>query len=256
MGRLDFFGGFPNMRRFTPAFSACLALSALPALATTKGLNQIVTPDVQPDGILSFSVQQQDPNIANRYEAQIELGLTRRFEVAIFQGASPPEQVANAEYSIFVKGPYLLSTGFFNWTTRGSAPQPYLEGGYYKGNTEIMLGGARVISQQPDVAGFVQNKHQYQAILGYGYRINPRTLIQLDYQSGTANSATAGFTYNVTPELQFNPSLYVSNAAGHKLWGYAVLTWNINLFGPRPAQPPVPSVLPKSPGQENTPPKQ
>ena len=241
--------------RQTICFSVLLAASALPALATTKGLNQIVTPDVQPDGILSFSLQQQDPNIANRYEAQIELGLTKRFEVAIFQGASPPEQVANAEYSLFAKGPYLLSTGFFNWTTKGSAPQPYLESGYYKGNTELMLGAARVVSQQPDVAGFVQNKHQYQAILGYGYRINPRTLIQLDYQSGSANSATAGFTYNVTPELQFNPSLYVSNATGHKLWGYAVLTWNINVFAPRPTQAPVPAVLPKSQGQDNAPSK-
>lgn len=241
--------------RPTLGFSVLLALSALPALATTKGLNQIVTPDVQPYGILSLSVQQQDPNIANRYEAQIELGLTRRFEVAIFQGASPPEQVANAEYSILVKGPYLLSTGFFNWTTKGSAPQPYLEGGYYKGNTQIMLGVARVISQQPDVAGFIQNQHQYQAILGYGYRIAPRALVQLDYQSGSANSATAGFTYNITPQLQFNPALYVSNASGHKVWGYAVLTWNINVFAPHPTQPPVPSVLPKSQGQKNTPAK-
>ncbi len=233
--------------------SPLLLLSALPALATTKGLNQIVTPDVQPDGVLSLSLQQQDPDIANRYEAQIELGLTKRFEIAIFQGASPPEQVANAEYAVVAQGPYLLSTGFFNWTTQGSAPQPYLEGGYYKGNTKAMLGIARVVTEQPDVAGLIQNKHQYQAILGCGYQINPRTLIQLDYQSGTANSATAGFTYNVTPQLQFNPALYVSNAAGHKVWGYAVLTWNINLFAPRPVQPPHPATLPVTPGQANTP---
>ena len=243
------------MRRtigFSVLSAFLLIWGMVPALATTKGLNQIVTPDVQPDGMLSFSVQQQDPNIANRYEVQIELGLTKRFEVAIFQGASPPEQVANAEYSILVKGPYLLSTGFFNWTTEGTAPQPYLEGGYYKGNTELMLGVARVVAEQPDVAGFTQNQHQYQAILGYGYRIHARTLIQFDYQSGTANSATVGFTYNVTPQLQFNPALYVSNADGHKIWGYAVLTWNINVFAPRSTQPPAPAVLPKSQGQKNT----
>ena len=118
-----------------------------------------------------------------------------------------------------------------------------------------MLGAARVVTEQQDVAGFAQNQHQYQAILGYGYRIHPRILIQLDYQSGTANSATAGFTYNVTPQLQFNPALYVSNASGHKLWGYAVLTWNIDVFAPHPTQPAVPAVLPKSQGQENTPAK-
>ena len=233
-----------------------LCACALPALATTKGLNQIVTPDVQPFGILSVSFQQQDPNIANRYEVQAELGLTRRFELAVFQGASPPEQVFNAEYGILQKNPYLLSVGFFNWTTKGSAPQPYLESGYYLGNTQAMIGLARVIAQQPDVAGLVQNKHQYQAILGYGYRINPRVLLQLDYQSGTANSATAGFTYSVTPQLQFNPALYVSNASGHKLWGYAVLTWNIDTFAPRPSQALAPATLPKSQGQADTPPKQ
>ena len=241
------------MLRCPAALSALLVLSALPALATTKGLNQIVTPDIQPYGVLSFSLQQQDPNIANRYEAQIELGLTKRFEVAVFQGASPPEQVANAEYSILAQGPYLLSTGFFNWTTKGSAPQPYLEGGFYRGNTQLMLGIARVIVQQADVAGFMQNEHQYQAIYGYGYRINPRVLLQLDYQSGSANSATAGFTYSVTPQLQFNPSLYISNAAGHKLWGYAVLTWNVDVFAPHPAQPPPPAVLPKTTGQTPAP---
>ena len=243
------------MRKLGPV-TALLGLSAcgLPALATTKGLNQIVTPDVQPFGVVSISFQQQDPNIANRYEVQAELGLTRRFEVAIFQGQSPPEQVANAEYSILRNDPYLLSVGFFNWTTKGSAPQPYIEGGYYKGNTQLMLGLARVITQQPDVAGLVQNQHQYQAILGYGYRIDPRLLLQLDYQSGTANSTTAGFTYNISPHLQFNPAVYLSNASGHKVWGYAVLTWNIDVFAPRPAQPPPPATLPKTEGQKNVPP--
>ena len=128
------------------------SLAAAPTFATTKGLNQIVTPDVQPFGILSVSFQQQDPSIANRYEVQAELGITRRFEVAAFQGYSPPEQVVNAEYALLQNGPnqpYLLSAGFFNWTTQGSAPQPYVEGGYYKGNTQLMLGVASVITQQP-----------------------------------------------------------------------------------------------------------
>ncbi|MDQ2799877.1 MAG: hypothetical protein M3Y13_09560 [Armatimonadota bacterium] len=221
-------------RTILPCLLAFSSLAA-PTWATTKGLNQIVTPDVQSFGILSLSAQQQDPNIANRYEVQAELGLTSRLEVAFFQGYSPPEQVANAEYGILQnspKQPYLLSVGFFNWTTKGSAPQPYIEGGYYKGNTELMLGAARVVTEQTDVAGFVQNNHQYQAILGVGYRIHPRVLLQLDYQSGTANSTTAGFTYNITPQLQFNPAVYVSNATGHKVWGYAVLTWNIDVFAP------------------------
>jgi len=220
------------MRRNALAYLPIVLGLTAPAFATTKGLNQIVTPDVQPFGILSLSAQQQDPNIANRYEVQLELGLTRRFEVAVFQGYSPPEQIANAEYAILQNGPnnpYLLSVGFFNWTTKGSAPQPYIEGGYYKGNTQLMLGAARVVTQQPDVAGLVQSNHQTQAIFGLGYRVHPRVLLQLDYQSGIANSATGG---------------------------YAVLTWNINVFAPRPAQPPIPATLPKSEGQQNTPPAQ
>jgi hypothetical protein len=53
------------------------------ALATTKGLSQIVTPDVQPQGDLSLSFQWQGKEIANPYEFQAELGITRSFEVAI-----------------------------------------------------------------------------------------------------------------------------------------------------------------------------
>lgn len=244
-------------RMILPCLLALFSVAA-PALATTKGLNQIVTPDVQSFGILSVSAQQQDPNIANRYEVQAELGLTSRLEVAVFQGYSPPEQIANAEYGILQnspKQPYLLSVGFFNWTTKGSAPQPYVEGGYYKGNTQLMIGAARVVTEQMDVAGLVQNNHQYQAILGVGYRVHPRVLLQLDYQSGTANSTTAGFTYSISPQLQLNPALYVSNATGHKVWGYAVLTWNVDVFAPKPQAPP-PATLPKSDTQENTPPAQ
>ncbi len=53
-----------------------LCVPTPPALATTKGLNQIVTPDVQSVGVLSVSVQQVDPNIADRCEGQSEIGLT------------------------------------------------------------------------------------------------------------------------------------------------------------------------------------
>src|SRR5438067_8135235 len=46
------------------------------SFATTKGLSQIVTPDLQPEGDLSLSLQIQDKRIANPYELQAELGLT------------------------------------------------------------------------------------------------------------------------------------------------------------------------------------
>ena len=207
-----------------------LALSGGQAGATTKGLNQIVTPDIQPSGVLSISVQQVDPNIANRYQVQLELGVTKRLEFALFQGYSPNEFILNGEYGIVQQKHFLLSTGFANYSSMGSSPQPYLEAGFLQGNTSVMAGATYVIVQNMGVGGSVRNNRQTQAVLGYAYRVHPRTLLQLDYQSGSGNFLTAGFTYNITPQLQFNPSAYFANARGHALYGYAVLTWNVQSF--------------------------
>jgi hypothetical protein len=230
------------MRRLFPVYTSLLFLCLISftltpsASATTKGLNQIVTPDIQPEGVLSVSYQQVDPNIANRYQVQLELGLTRRFEVAIFQGFSRPEQVVNAEYGIIQRKDVLLSAGFANYSSLGTSPQPYLEAGYQKGATYLMAGAIRTIAEQMGVGGSVRNQHQTQSILGIAYRVHPRLLLQLDYQSGSGNFSTAGFTYNISPQLQFNPSAYLANTTGHHLYGYAVLTWNIDAFSPH--QPP------------------
>jgi hypothetical protein len=226
------------MRGLSSAYTRLFLLSLIfftlvPSVsATTKGLNQIVTPDVQPEGLLSVSYQQVDPNIANRYQVQLELGLTKRFEVAIFQGFSRPEQVINAEYGIIQRKDVLLSAGFANYSTLGTAPQPYLEAGYQKGATYLMAGAIHIVAEQMGVGGSVRNQHQMQSILGVAYRVHPRLLLQLDYQSGSGNFATAGFTYNILPQLQFNPSAYFANTTGHHLYGYAVLTWNIDVFSP------------------------
>ena len=223
------------MRRITTKTYSLLTslltlLAALPAQATTKGLNQIVTPDIQPLGFLSLSVQKQDPTIANATELQLEIGLTKNFEIAAFQGVVPGVQILNAEYGIIQKSPYLLSVGFNNWSTRGTSPQPYIEGGYYNKAVELMAGVVRVSVEQQSVGGAVRSHNETQAVLGAAYRINPRTLLQLDYQSGKGNFATVGFTYNLTPQLQFNPSFYLSNATPRKGFGYAVLTWNVQVF--------------------------
>jgi len=197
--------------------AAILLAAAASASATTKGLNQIVTPDVQPVGQLSLSYQQQDPFIGNPSQVQYELGFTPRFEVALLAGLDPGAQVLETELGVIQKAPYLLSTGFLNWSTRGSAPQPYLEGGYYFKRHELMAGAIRV-------------GNQTETILGYGYQAFPRLLLQLDYQSGNENSATAGFNYSITPALQLNPAIYISNSSPHAVHGYAVLTWNVQLF--------------------------
>jgi hypothetical protein len=80
-------------------------LRTTPAHATTKGLSQIVTPDLQPTGDLSLSGQWQSSHIANPYEAQLELGLTNFAEVAVFKGFKPKELIFGTEISLLTKEP-------------------------------------------------------------------------------------------------------------------------------------------------------
>ena len=200
------------------------------ASATTKGLNQIVTPDIQPAGMLSISLQQVDPNIGNRYQIQLEQGLTKSFEIAYFHGFSPPQEVLNAELGLVQKPPYLLSTGFLGWTSTGLAPQPFLIGGYYKGLWEVIGGVARAETETPAVGGVERRSWSTEGIAGLAYRARPDLQLALDYQSGSANFATVGFTYSFTPQLSLNPALYISNSTPHKGYGYAVLTWNVQLW--------------------------
>ena len=83
--------------------------SAPSSIATTKGLSQIVTPDLQPKGDLSLSLQIQDERIANPYQLQAELGLTRWAEVAVFRGFEPDEWIFGTEIGLLTKEPFLLS---------------------------------------------------------------------------------------------------------------------------------------------------
>ena len=68
---------------------AVLMLWRSTAYPTTKGLSQIVTPDLQAPGDLSLSFQAQSERIANPYELQAEMGLTNWAEFAVFQGFKP-----------------------------------------------------------------------------------------------------------------------------------------------------------------------
>ena len=99
--------------------------------ATTKGLSQIVTPELQPEGDLSLGFQAQSERIANPYELQAELGLTKWAEIAVFKGFKPNELIFGTEIGLIQKEPYLLSVGFLNWSPHSHVdPQPFIEGGY------------------------------------------------------------------------------------------------------------------------------
>ncbi len=90
-----------------------VVLSSAPSsFATTKGLSQIVTPELQPEGNLSLSLQIQDKRIANPYELQAEMGLTKWAEVAVFRGFQPDDWIFATEIGLLTKEPYLLSVGW------------------------------------------------------------------------------------------------------------------------------------------------
>ena len=187
-------------------------LSAAPAGATTKGLNQIITPDIQPAGLLSVSFQCQHPAIGNGEQMQLELGVTKNFEVALFRGFSPGQFLEAAEYGIVQKPSFLLSTGVIRPFT-GDRLQPFIEAGFPRGKDTFTLGAIRADEKN-------------EALLGWAHQASPILLLETDYQGGSDNFTTLGFTYSITPSLSLNPAVYVSNSTARHAFGYAVLTWN------------------------------
>jgi hypothetical protein len=211
------------MRRWAKIYILIIAfahfLLANAAVGTTKGLSQIVTPDLQDEGDLSLSLQIQDKRIANPYELQSELGLTKWAEIAVFHGFDPNDWIFGTEIGLLRKEPYLLSVGFINWSPHLDVdPQPYIEAGYYTEHHKFIVGGIH--------AGY-----KNEAILGYAYDFNKTWRVQVDWQSGSENSSTIGFTCNLTRHFQFNPAIYFSNDDPRRLMGYIVFTYTFHLWG-------------------------
>jgi hypothetical protein len=206
-----------NIARIGLGFAFVLA--GLPsAHATTKGLSQIVTPELQGAGDLSLSLQIQDKRIANPYELQAEMGLTDRAEFAVFRGFKPDDWIFATEFGLLIKEPYLLSVGFVNWSPHlGGDPQPYIEAGY-------------CTEHQKFFGGAIHAGYKNEAIVGYAYDFNKTWRAQIDFQSGAENSSTIGVTCNITRDFQMNPALYVNNGSGHDLFGYVVFTYTFHLW--------------------------
>jgi hypothetical protein len=203
------------------ALLAMLTLWHSSAYPTTKGLSQIVTPDLQGPGDLSLSFQAQSERIANPYELQAEMGLTTWAEFAVFQGFKPNETILGTEFGLLTKEPYLLSIGFVNWSPHSHVdPQPFLEAGYYTEHHKF-------------IAGAIHAGYKNEAILGYAYDFNKTWRAQVDFQSGSENSTTFGFTWNITDDFQMNPAIYINNGPGHDIFGYVVFTYTFHLWGKR-----------------------
>jgi hypothetical protein len=203
------------------ALSLLIYLLPFDARATTKGLSQIVTPDVQPIGDLSLSFQWVAREIGNPYEFQAELGITKFFEVAVFQGLQPKETIFGTQLALIQKDPYLLTTGFVNWSTKGhEPPQPFMLGGYYTEHHKF-IAGIQVVHSRGE------------AVLGYAYDITKQFRIQVDFQSGKQNFFTLGATWTPTEFFQMNPAIYFSNEKPGNVSGYIVFTFTQHLFGPK-----------------------
>jgi len=212
-----------NMRANATIDLLCVALLGIficaSSFATTKGLSQIVTPELQDEGDLSLSLQIQDKRIANPYELQAEMGLTRWAEVAVFRGFDPDDWIFATEFGLLTKEPYLLSVGFVNWSPHLNVdPQPYIEAGYCTEHHKVF-------------AGAIHAGYKNEAILGYAYDFNKQWRVQVDFQSGRENSSTIGFTWNITPDFQVNPALYFANYHPDRLMGYIVFTYTFHLWG-------------------------
>jgi hypothetical protein len=196
---------------------ACCLLSVAPARATIVGLNQIVTPDIQPVGVLAVSAQVDNPALGDSQQIQLELGITPRFELAWFQGVKPGEGFFDTEYNFLQQGPHLLTAGVINWSTRGQPPQPVLEYGYYTDANHF-------------VAGAIYANKEAELLLGYRRQLSDRIQVSADFQSGSSNAVTIGAVYNFTPDVSINPALYWTNSRPHHVFGYVVFTWNITVW--------------------------
>ena len=208
------------------AVTVALGLAcARSAFATTKGLSQIVTPDLQAEGDLSLSFQAQSERIGNPYELQAEMGLTKWAEVAVFKGFDPNELIFGTELGLIQKEPWLLSIGFVNWSPHSHVdPQPFIEAGYYTEHHKFIVGAIHV-------------DYRHEAIAGYAYDFNKTWRAQVDFQSGSGNSSTIGVTCNLTRDLQVNPAIYVTNDSPHHVLGYVVFTYTFHLWNAqRPRQ--------------------
>jgi len=205
--------------RFRVFFFLFLFLEiAEPSFATTKGLSEIITPDLQAEGDLSLSFQAQDKRIGNPYQFQAEMGFSKWAEAAVFKGFRPNELIFGAEFGLLTKEPWLLSTGFANWSPHSHIdPQPYLEAGYYTEHHKFIVGAIH--------AGY-----RNEAILGYAYDFNKQWRAQVDFQSGSGNSVAFGCTWNITPNFQTNPAIYVTNDKPHNVLGYVVFTYTFHLW--------------------------
>jgi hypothetical protein len=180
-----------------------------------------VTPDLQPEGQLALSFQLQDETLGNVYQLQAEMGLTKWAEVAVFRGFKPDEWLLGTEIGLRTEEPWLLSTGFVNWSPNNNVdPQPFIVAGYYRNHHRIIAGATHV-------------NYRHEALLGYAYNFNDSWQVEVDWQSGSGNASTIGVTWNITPKVQITPAVFVTNNSPHEVLGFVTLTYTFDVWTPK-----------------------
>jgi hypothetical protein len=187
-----------------------------PAFANLVGLNQVVTPDIQPPGLLAINLLGTNGAVGNSRELQLDLGLTPSFEIALFQGFEPDKTEVDAQLGLLKRGPFLLSAGMLGVENR-LRPQLFLEGGCNVGKCYLL-------------AGIQKQEQDYLGVFGAVYEVTPEFQLQADYISGSDNFATAGFTIYLSPDLSLGPAIFIANSGPHRLYGYGALTWNVKVW--------------------------
>jgi hypothetical protein len=198
-----------------------IAVAIAPSSEATTGWVQIVTPDLQPEGQLALSFQLQDETLGNVYQLQAEMGLTKWAEVAVFRGFKPDEWLLGTEIGLRTEEPWLLSTGFVNWSPNNNVdPQPFIVAGYYRNHHRIIAGATHV-------------NYRHEALLGYAYNFNDSWQVEVDWQSGSGNASTIGVTWNITPKVQITPAVFVTNNSPHEVLGFVTLTYTFDVWTPK-----------------------
>jgi hypothetical protein len=186
------------------------------ARATIVGLNQIVTPDIQPEGLLSVNFQVEHPALGDSRQILLDLGINKSLEFTYFGGITTGHNAVGAQVALVQKKYFVLSAGTLGLETIAK-PQPFLEGGYYFKNGFV-------------VAGIQEQNSDFYGVYGISHRLTPKIQISSDYISGPTHYATLGVVLELTPHLYFNPAIFISNAAPHRAYGYGVLSWDIKVW--------------------------
>ena len=201
-----------------------LAVAVASSSQATTGWVQVETPDLQPEGQLALSFQLQGEKLGNPYQLQAEMGLTKWAEVAVFKGFDPDEWIFNAEVGLLTQAPWLLSIGFANWSPHNNVdPQPFIVAGYYGNHHRIIAGATHV-------------DYRHESLLAYAYNFNNSCQVEIDWQSGSGNSSTIGFTWNITPKLQITPAIFVTNDSPHEVLGFLTLSYTFDFWKPKQNQ--------------------